>query len=263
MKKIFFLLLCATILLLISCKNEEPQIKGGKFSVSATQQVIFSQGNLQYIQDGSKSSWQFATNQTDYIGKENIKDGKINTTIDLFGWSTESTHFGISTSSNNSTYSGQFIDWGTQIGEGWYTLSQEEWQYLLFHRQNAKVLYAIGTVNGTNGLILLPDDWKLPEGITFNSGVATGYGGTYYKTKNEYSASQWGQMEHEGAIFLPAAENRDGTTAHYGEWGGYYWSSSEYGIGGASCLTFCSNQVMVSANGTHYGQSVRLVKAIK
>lgn len=38
----------------------------GLFSVSATQQVYFSQGNLQY--QASTNTWRFAENQWDYVG---------------------------------------------------------------------------------------------------------------------------------------------------------------------------------------------------
>ena len=94
--------------------------------------------------------------------------------IDLFGWSTNTTNFGVSVSIDNDDYSGLFVDWGTnKIGNDapntWRTLSKDEWVYLLNIRTNASSLYGIAQVNGVNGLIILPDNWICPVGVTFKS----------------------------------------------------------------------------------------------
>ena len=59
----------------------------GLFSVSASQQVYFSQGNLQY--KASTNTWKFAENQWDMIGSENsnISENYVGW-IYLFGWGT-------------------------------------------------------------------------------------------------------------------------------------------------------------------------------
>ena len=59
----------------------------GKFSVSASKQVVFSKGNLQY--QASTNTWRFAENQYDYVGEanENIS-ATYDGWIDLFGWGT-------------------------------------------------------------------------------------------------------------------------------------------------------------------------------
>ena len=75
----------------------------GLFSVSATQQVWFSQGNLQYnavqgshlCADGTtqQGTWRFASNQYDYIGSSNCNISQTyNGWIDLFGWGTSGFH---------------------------------------------------------------------------------------------------------------------------------------------------------------------------
>ena len=46
-------------------------------------------------------------------------------------------------------------------------------------------------------MILLPDDWQLPEGLSF-----TPYDGS---TVNHYTQAQWQQMEDAGAVIIPAA----------------------------------------------------------
>ena len=81
----------------------------GLFSVSATQQVYFSQGNLQY--KASTNIWRFAENQWDYVGTQNSgssgtsggtvsgsDNSMISATyegwIDLFGWGTSGYYHG-------------------------------------------------------------------------------------------------------------------------------------------------------------------------
>lgn len=63
------------------------------FSVSPTQKVYFSHGNLQY--QACSGTWQFAGNQYDYVGNNpgnNTEDEAVRATqcewIDLFGWGT-------------------------------------------------------------------------------------------------------------------------------------------------------------------------------
>lgn len=64
----------------------------------------------------------------------------------------------------NSVYSANdLIQWGNLdvVKEaGWDVLTGDEWSYLLASgRTNANDLNALGTVNGTKGLIILPDEW--------------------------------------------------------------------------------------------------------
>ena len=203
----------------------------GVFSVGEGKYVSFSQGNLQYIQ--STKTWQFAKEQWEYIGSENIKDGALADKIDLFGWSGKDSNvpFGISTSINNTDYAGEFVDWGINWIGGdmpntWRTLSIDEWKYLYHERENADKLFALGTINGIVGMILLPDDWQLPEGVTYKLPTENGllwddnyYGGGYINTNtqanyyqdNIYTIDQWQLMEEASAVFLPAAGYREKT----------------------------------------------------
>jgi formylglycine-generating enzyme required for sulfatase activity len=151
--------------------------------------------------------------------------------IDLFGWSGKDSNvpFGISTSINNTDYAGEFVDWGINWIGGdmpntWRTLSIDEWKYLYHERNHADKLFALGTINGIAGMILLPDDWQLPEGVTcklpteegllwdenYNGGgyVNTNTQANYYQD-NIYTIDQWQVMEEVGAVFLPAAGYRE------------------------------------------------------
>ena len=152
----------------------EPGRRIGVFSVAKDRQVSFSQGNLQYVRN--QDVWKFADQQYEYIGAGNVKDGELANKIDLFGWSADNTTapFGVSTSTDAADYSGDFVDWGVNeinidAPNTWRTLSQEEWGYIFESRKNAKQLYSKGSIDGVRGMIVLPDDWVLPEGLHFTA----------------------------------------------------------------------------------------------
>ena len=259
--------------------NDNGAIKAA-FSVSADKKVYFSQGNLQY--QASTGTWRFAEHQYDIIGDDNANISSTNSGwIDLFGWGTSGWNSGAnayqpySTStifsdyypggsySNDLTGSYANADWGVynKISNGgnsagmWRTLTQSEWSYLINSRANASSKNGVATVNDVTGLILLPDNWTLPDGLTFTSGANGDY------AQNTYSASEWSKMEANGAVFLPAAGYRFGTENVYGvgSYGGY-WSSSAYGYYYAYYLSFGSDDVGTSSDNRNTGRSVRLVQ---
>ncbi|MBQ0116163.1 MAG: hypothetical protein KBT10_09905 [Bacteroidales bacterium] len=230
-------------------ENETNISLSGEFSVSSTKKIKFSSGNLQFNQ--KTRHWRFATNQYDFLAEENTHCGDNNYDgyIDLFGWSSTNTYFGVNTSRHimgwfsdsgdimdpdymkvYSQYTGDFVDWGTNVvGETWYTMSFDEWNYLRNSRNNAENLCGVACVNGNNGLVLLPDDWKLPTGATFNPGFPSMPSTVEkYAQQNNYTIEQWQQMESAGAVFLPAAGYRDGTKYRDDDknWGAKYWTST-------------------------------------
>ncbi len=234
------------------------------FSVSETKNVTFSSGNLQYHPANNK--WRFAENQTDYIGDANSNcSSSYNGWLDLFGWSTSATNFGVSTSTSDSNYSGSFVDWGTnQIGADapntWRTLTEDEWEYLLNTRPNASSLKGVAQVNGVNGLILLPDNWVCPAGVTFKSGFHSSYGVDYYAAYQTFTAEQWSKLESAGAVFLPAAGYRHGSTVSLVQDNGDYWSATENTRDSAYYLSFASGGAGKYSYYRRRGHSVRLVK---
>ena len=257
----------------------------GLFTINANgDQVYFSQGNLQYIGSAATPYWKFADNQWDYLGTttgQNSSDQNVDR--DLFGWGTSGYNHGAScyqpwsTSTNESQYYayGKYTynlydqtgkaDWGynaianggNQENFGWRTLSNAEWGYVFNSRANASLKWGEGMVNGVNGVILLPDEWTLPEGLSFTSGNSM--------WANVYPVNLWAQMEANGAVFLPAAGSRNGTSVYNVGWHGYYWSSS-YGNNNiyynyAYSVIFYSDYLFVDAHSHHYlGHSVRLVR---
>ena len=247
-------------------KPEQPNPSAGIgiFSVSAEKQVTFSNGNLQYHPANDK--WRFAESQLDYIGDANSNcSSTYNGWLDLFGWSTSSTNFGISTSEDYNDYSGSFVDWGTnKIGNDspntWRTLTYNEWDYVVFNRPNASSLKGVAQVNGVNGLILLPDNWTCPAGVTFKSGFHRDWSVEAYGQYQTFSAEQWSKLESAGAVFLPASGLRYGSNVSGVQNGGFFWSATEGNSDDARYLYFYSAEAYMYANLRYGGQSVRLVK---
>lgn len=249
----------------------------GVFSVSADKQVTFSPGNLQYTQ--STNTWSFASTQYEIIGTDNVTGGSVSSDqygedklgtaladkVDLFGWSTSATNFGVSTSEDCSDYSGSFVDWGTnKIGNDapntWRTLTYGEWKYLRSNRTNANDLCGVAQVNGVNGLIFLPDNWTCPAGVTFKSGFHSSYGTQYFAAYQTFTADQWSKLEKSGAIFLPAAGGRGGSEVYEVQGYGDYWSATGSGSYDAYYLDFRSDVAYMDDFLRDSGQSVRLVK---
>lgn len=143
-------------------------------------------------------------------------------------------------------------DWGiyNAISNGgdqpgmWRTLSSKEWLYLFHERANADKLFGLGSVNGINGVIILPDNWNLPSNLTFVASSTNGMSwspyNSYYNNRycqftdpdgnyfdNTYTVAEWEEMENAGAVFLPAAGYLDNKKNNHRE-SGWYWSTSCY-----------------------------------
>lgn len=247
----------------------------GVFSVSATQQVNFSAGNLQCVPQTGNIKWRFATHQYEYLNTNSNISNQYTGWIDLLGYGTSGQYVGspnyayfpfISVTTNNSYYqsdiAGTDADWGvanssiikygnTTTIRSWRTLTSAEWTYLLNTRTNAAQKRGIACVNGNNGLVILPDSWTCPQTLSFNSS-ATSY------TTNTYDIDDWDKMEKTGAIFLPAGGSRSGSTVANQNVIGYYWTSSAHYF-----VLIAANGVYVMQNtnyfGPHTGMNVRLV----
>ena len=263
-----------------------PGLLAGKFSVSATKQVQFSQGNLQAVVGGGyapdyyyASSWKFAEHQWDYIG--NAPAGpyfKTGNTVDLFGWvgsNADNNRFGYglcaSTNDNDygNTISALKSDWGTLAitnggntpNFGWRTLTKDEWVYLFNTRTTTSgIRYAKATVNGKSGVILLPDDWN----ASYHALVSANTADANF-TSNPITAAEWtSDFEAHGAVFLPAAGHREGTSVSFVNFNGQYWSSTSDGINYAYQVFFDNSGLNPSSNpNRYYGCSVRLVRDVQ
>lgn len=279
MKKVVFF--AVVVLGMLACSEQNgpsnPIAKNGalsgKFSVSESKQVQFSQGNLQY--QASTQTWRFAEKQYDLIGYDNsnISDS-YSGWIDLFGWGTGNNP--TNTSKSNSDYS-TFVDWGENaISNGgndanlWRTLTKDELKYLFGTRKNAAALFGLGKVDSVKGTIILPDNWSTPRGVSFTPNTSKGLkdnGGSFFNQKydnyshNTYSVEEWSIMESAGAVFLPAAGYRSGTSTNNINATGDYWSATPDDANNARSIYFYSDSFQPCSYDQRYlGQSVRLVR---
>jgi len=232
----------------------------GLFTVNADgDQVQFASGNLRY----TSGAWSFFDHQYDYYAEYSADSW------DKFGWSTSGTTYGMSTSTNEDLYKGDFVDWGNAVGTGWRTLSNDEWAYVVNTRSASTVggtdngRYAKAKVNDVQGLILFPDTYTHPDGVTAPTGVnatgSTGWNG------NNYTAADWTKMESAGCVFLPAAGGRYNYSnptlvVNAGNLGNYWSSTSDNSA--ANLLTFNGSSFDPSiSDSPRMGYSVRLVKS--
>ncbi len=230
----------------------------GVFAVSSSKKVQFSQGNLQY--QASTKTWRFAEHQWDIIGDDNKNiSSSYSGWIDLFGWGTGNNPTKSSTSS--SDYS-NFSDWGNNSisnggGRNWFTLTKDEWVYVFDTRSTSSgIRYAKATVNGVNGVILLPDNWS-----SSNYSLSSTNKSDANFSSNRISQSDWtSKLEANGAVFLPAAGWRNGTSVlNVGSYGNY-WSATYNNSGSAYSVYFYDDLLIAGFWGYREdGQSVRLV----
>lgn len=213
--------------------------------------------------------------------------------IDLFGWGTSGWNSGAiayqpwSTNEESTEYipesvqpdglktrydmEGDYshVDWGVhnpiQNGGGagkWRTLTFEEWQWIILDRPHAVDLIGKATIQGARGMVLLPDNWQKPWGVSFQAGY-----GVEWDT-NEYSYSDWKTLEDAGAVFLPCSGSR-----YYNrelrrsvvvdvQQAGKYWTASSTTNGRTVAYSLSFNSIvyeMYTFDSRAFGQAVRLV----
>lgn len=256
----------------------------GSFSVGEGRTVVFSKGNLQY--QASSKTWRFAQNQYDVLDEENERISATNRGwIDLFGWGTSGWNSGADayqpysaaqegelynpgekrTNSLVGDYEKADLGVFNAISNGgnregmWRTLTHDEWTYLFEGRKDASQKWAAAKVGKVPGLVVLPDNWIQPAGVSFVFGNGAGY------KSNTYTLSEWQKMQAGGAVFLPTAGERMGSLVFGTFMRGCYWTST-YGCensGAGEAYIFMFDQVEAMPNSAisprSNGQSVRLV----
>ena len=271
----------------------------GAFSVSASKKVCFSQGNLKYTKSTGK--FEFMTNQYDMAEtyNQNVGDDYANQgVISLVGWATsgisrtgvnayqpystyhDDAYYGTTSTKSASETLGDY-DWGKNMGDGWRTLTADEWGYLIGpgnggptpsdQRANYQSLRGLCkiTVSGTEypGMIILPDD--LYDNLPTEGDIASKWAacavvaGSLNYTLATFTEDEWTALQAAGAVFLPAAGYRNGTTVHFLGTGGYYWSSSASLSTNAFYLYFGPSKLKpYNSSQRCNGNSVRLVSDI-
>lgn len=196
------------------------QALSGEFSVSPTRKVRFAAGNLGYV--FSKNEWIFMEQQ--YQGSEySLKDNytvlnKKNTYLgiahDTIGAFFGSNIYNLHGLVNIAGYSNEFADWGELIGDGWRTLTADEWTYLMNTRYGATIKHTIATINNVYGILLLPDNYS-------STLINIQFDNVRYYSSNIFDLETWALLEQEGAVFLPAI-----LYDNYANWAkgkGAYW----------------------------------------
>lgn len=248
---------------------------GGVFTINDNgDKVRFAPGNLQYYCSTSTPQWRFALHQYDNATYNNsYYNNNTGEWIDLFGFATsgydskqpyykDDTKSRYTPASGTNDISKTEYDWGWHnaiINGGnathlWRILTADEWAYI---KNNHPSRIGLGTINGTRGLVLLPDNWTLPSGCSFVSGV----------TNNNYTVAQWAKMEVAGAIFLPSNGFRDPKTRQ-GVNNCYYWTEKFLrSTSKASYITFDATSGLSVMNDpgiyNYYGHSVRPVRDVE
>ena len=252
----------------------------GEFTINGSgDKVYFSPGNLQATTTdyGAHWKWHFAPTPWNYIG-DNAANNSINGngtvsangTVDLFGWSTATTTYGINNSDNNSNYSGEFVDWGATIGEGWRTLTKDEWNYVCNTRTTggtvfttSKARYAIATINidggARRGIILFPD------GVDIASNEVTTAKKINDTTSNptRCTMAQWFNLALKGCVFLPATGVRSGSGVGANVFPSRYWSSTIDETNTVFSVTIGETALSLNSVSRVRGQSVRLVRPVQ
>ena len=242
----------------------------GRFTINSNgDQIVFSQGNLQY--QPSTGTWRFATNQYDYITFDiNAYSASSDKWIDLFAYGTSGYDNGqtnyqpyVVGANPNTYYQGDLTgnaDWGYNAisnggnteNSGWRTPTRDEWIYLFSGRTNAASRYGHGSINGVNGMILLPDEWTTPDGLSFTPGNST--------WTNSYTIEQWNWMQKAGAVFLPASGSCNNTgipPESLQNQNGFYRASTA-----AYYMHFAQGSIQNCGMSFYqYGDAVRLVHA--
>ena len=245
MKKILSLTL--VLLMGITVANAANRINYGKFRAGtfSDNYVMFAKGNMNYFGQSDvfeiySTAYESHGNNSQYISST------TNYTWDLFGWGTSGATFNTKTypawlvSTDRADYAGTMIeytnansnanyknyDWATynnvnhESAGVYQTPTYENWNWILFKRDNAANLKGAAKINTVNGYIILPDNWSTPLDLKFVPGATN-------PSTNYYTLAEWAIMEAAGAIFLPTFGYREGT-----EWQddgiGHYWTSTSH-----------------------------------
>ena len=255
------------------------------YSISPTTKIFFSKGNLQFTR--GESDVKFAENQwelgyqgktTGYdVGKRHSKmeSGSI---IDLFGWGLwtylqdDIVTTAQYTSSNYDDFTWRTSDPHEIVkvnGGDWFTLTSEEWDYLLNEREGVRFVKAnlhIDDATSVKGLIIFPDNFAMSAERVMLNFTNTEVGMVNSTTADFHDISMSGFNDFnvwaaDYPVFLPVTGYRDDQILTKNDVG-YYWASDmDISEGKPRMLVISSSLANVNKNGNdpHIGYAVRLV----
>ena len=171
-----------------------------------------------------------------FVNDLNFKDALINSSDNYdYGWNAHDDvkkycEWGLHLNADGSENT------NTPLAGTWYTLSKNEWEYLYFSRPKAALLRSAATIYDSdgerfvNGMILLPDNWEIPESCTFTPIINDGNPLNIYiagtgATNGFVLNGRWEDMEAAGAVFIPElVYKRASSSTVLREW--RYWTST-------------------------------------
>lgn len=177
---------------------------GYYFSVSATNKVYFSKGNLQYLGGTNPSNpWKFADNQ--YESLPYVSSPNSSSNFDMFAWGTSGCTAAAAPYKIQWNVPYEYLDWGSDLSGnrdwgynaianggnaenfGWRTLTADEWQYLI---DNSRIYHR--KVMGVEGFFILPDNYT--GNVSEISDVSDG---------DAVPSEVYENATNHGAVFLP------------------------------------------------------------
>ena len=195
-----------------SAINFYPGDLNGLFSVSSTQKVSFSKGDL------------YTSGDSYYFADEQYTITMNNTSPYFFQW----------TSSSNALYFNPVAN-GGENNAIWRVLTYAQWNYLFntrtvqYTRPNNSTYnyrYSMVKINGKEGMLLFPDLFYWPlelnrEPSNFNGANLTS------TSRTNYTLNEWKKLEEAGCVFLPITGRIElGNPAlHARTTYAYYWCS--------------------------------------
>lgn len=231
----------------------------GPFSVSATQAVYFSTGNVFYVGDSTWSieSAQYDAHPYNPTGQSGFFPFSHSGNIDL-GYNTLAHSLNEGNMPGNAT----LIDWGTRFSSipdmagQWGTLTSAQWTYMLNSRTVSNnqaspvgtattgARYAFITINtgseNIHGMLIFPDQFTWPTAAgtvpaTINAAS------TDWNSGHVYTLTEFAALQEASCCFLPAEgfmkHNQSNPVGANVE--GCYWTSDQLGGNGKGIyLTF-------------------------
>ena len=173
------------------------------FSISASRQVCFARGNLQYR--SASGNYRMAATQYDVLDEDTAGE-----------------------------WTDRFVqDTLRHLGDEWRLLSNAEARYMMEVRlcsavggvENAR--YARAKVVDVHGLLLFPDLFVWPDSVALPVGVNNnGISNTLGWDDNVYSLADWQRLEAAGVVFLPAANSYLYNMVEHADGRACYWTST-------------------------------------
>ena len=228
----------------------DPGCTPGLFTVAHTgtagapsDTVFLAQGNLQVCPTDrtSATAYRFSEHQAEVGSTDNVTWGRLNDRwYDLFAY-------------GDASWAQHPICKAGDQANQWAALTKEQWQYLFARTDANGLLYAFCTMNvnvkiaegvkeakNVSGVLLLPDKYTDPTGISLTRGTKT------FAT-NHLTEEQWNSLSAVGVVFLPCTGHMTGSTGSYEMTlqdvadHGYYWTATEKDGETAYAITFSDN----------------------